>query len=110
MNNRRIIAALLSTSAIALAVPWAHAADTPDQSSFQPGSIASDAAINGRVSAVLMSDPALDGARIRVDTHEGVVSLVGTVEAIAAGLRAVELASGVEGVARVESTLKLAAR
>ena len=44
-----------------------------------------------------MSDPSLTGSKIRVNTTHRVVSLQGTVEAEAAGLRAIELASSVEG-------------
>ena len=76
----------------------------------QAGVAATDAAINGKVSAVLMSDPSLTGSKIRVNTTHRVVSLQGTVEAEAAGLRAIELASSVEGVERVVSVLSLATR
>lgn len=110
MDNRKIFAALLSVSAIALGLPQAFSADVSAPSRAQPGSAALDAAINGKVSAILMSDPSLMGSKIRVDTDKGVVSLRGTVEAEAAGLRAIELASSVEGVVRVESVLTLASR
>ena len=110
MNNRKIIAALLSVSAVALGLPHAFAAEGAAPSSVQSSGAALDAAINGKVSAVLLSDPSLMGSKIRVDTNNGVVSLRGTVDTEAGGLRAIELASGVEGVARVESVLKLANR
>ncbi|MBX3678990.1 BON domain-containing protein [Cognatazoarcus halotolerans] len=110
MNNRKVIAALLSVSAVALGLPPAFSAESAAQSVGQAGGSAQDATINGKVSAVLMSEPSLMGSKIRVDTNRGVVSLRGTVDAEAAGLRAIELASGVEGVARVESVLTLANR
>ena len=110
MNNHKIIAALLSLSALALGLPSAFAVEDSGGSITQSGIAATDAAINGKVSAMLMSDPSLMGSKIRVDTNHRVVSLQGTVEAEAAGLRAIALASSVEGVARVESVLTLANR
>lgn len=110
MNNQKIIAALLSLSAVAFGLPSAFAAEDAATPIAQAGVAATDAAINGKVSAVLMSDPSLMGSKIRVNTTHRVVSLQGTVEAEAAGLRAIELASSVEGVERVVSVLSLATR
>lgn len=97
------LAKILSTTALAFSIPGA--AIGADAGPPALGGTALDAAINGRVAAALMSDPGLEGARIVVDTEDGVVRLEGTVAQRGETGRALELAAGVEGVRRVDNYL-----
>ncbi len=109
VKQRSVIAGILATTALAFAVSLSAKAenDTPRTVS---ANTAVDAAINGKVAAALMSDPGLLGARIDVDTHDGVVKLAGTVVGAGDLRRALDLASQVEGVRRVDNLLEVARR
>ena len=63
----------------------------------------SDADITNAVKAKLSADPAL--AAVNVDTHDGVVTLSGTVNTTADAARAAQLAQSVEGVKSVVNNL-----
>lgn len=106
MKQRSAIAAILATTAVAFALSAGARADEPTTATYQPDT-AVDAAINGKVAAALMSDPGLLGARIDVDTRDGVVSLAGTVVQAQEVRRAMAIASQVEGVRRVDNMLEV---
>ncbi|MCB1914775.1 MAG: BON domain-containing protein [Rhodocyclaceae bacterium] len=109
MTRRSAIAGILSTTALAFAV--GTAAQAADEAGLRRvGDTAVDAAINGKVAAALMSDPGLLGARIDVDTSDGVVSLAGTVIGEREIRRALDLASDVDGVRRVDNLLRVERR
>src|SRR5690606_10625385 len=68
---------------------------------------ASDGTITAKVKAGLVSDPALKGMEINVDTEGGVVMLSGFVESKAEVDKAMQVAKGVEGVSNVKSAIKV---
>ena len=117
MKHRKIITAFLSTTALAFALP--HAAQAGEAAAVAPATAvapttavaasgtALDAAINGQIAAALMADSKLAGARIEVDTKDGVVSLKGKVAADSESKRAIEIASSVKGVQRVDNQLEV---
>lgn len=108
MKHRNSLATIIAVTASAfLIAASAVAADgvALGAGSQALGGTALDAVINGRVAAALMSDPGLQGARIVVDTQDGVVHLKGTVAEGRETGRALEIASGVEGVRRVDNFL-----
>ncbi|MDY0977931.1 BON domain-containing protein [Massilia sp. CFBP9012] len=69
--------------------------------------VASDGNITAKVKAGLVSDPALKGMEINVDTEGGVVMLSGFVESKAEADKAMQVAKGVDGVTNVKSTIKV---
>jgi len=69
------------------------------------GPLIGDAALTAKVKAALLADKDVRGARIDVDTQDGVVTLSGKV-ADAEADRAVEISRAVEGVKLVESRLR----
>ncbi|MCB1956920.1 MAG: BON domain-containing protein [Rhodocyclaceae bacterium] len=109
MKQRSAIAGILATSAIAFAISLSASAQG-DAVRVVSRDTAMDAAINGRVAAALMSDPGLLGARIDVDTENGVVKLAGTVMGAAELHRALDIAAQVDGVRRVDNLLEVARR
>ena len=64
-----------------------------------------DPAVTGAVKAKLLADPAVGGLKIDVDTANGVVTLSGNVKSAAEKAKAVDIASKVENVTRVEDKL-----
>jgi len=68
---------------------------------------ASDGNITAKVKAGLVSDPALKGMEINVDTEGGVVMLSGFVESKAEADKALQVAKGVDGVSNVKSAIKV---
>lgn len=64
-----------------------------------------DATVTARVKAELIKDAGLDGVRISVETHKGLVILSGFVSNGEQLLRAVHIASGVSGVQSVKNAL-----
>ena len=106
VSRRSVIANILKTTAIAFSISvGAHAADSGAAQGI--GDTAMDAAINGMVAAALMSDPGLLGARIDIDTQDGIVSLAGTVIGEREVRRALDIASDIEGVRRVDNLLQV---
>ena len=65
------------------------------------GEIADDGVITSAVKARFIGDDLVKARNINVDTYRRVVSLRGTVDSAAARERALELARGVNNVARV---------
>ena len=110
MNHRKVIATIISTSALAFSVqlPVLAADGRTGNTSSSLSGTALDAVINGKVAAALMSDPGLSGSRIEIDTHDGIVSLRGEVSGPRETRRALELVASVDGVRRVDNLLELA--
>ncbi|MCB1889555.1 MAG: BON domain-containing protein [Rhodocyclaceae bacterium] len=109
MKQRSAIAGILATAALAFAISLSANAENGSARRVSVDT-AVDAAINGKVAAALMSDPGLLGARIDVDTHDGIVRLAGTVVGAADLRRALDIASQVEGVRRVDNLLEVTRR
>jgi hyperosmotically inducible periplasmic protein len=63
------------------------------------------AMVTAHVKAALASDKGTPAHRIHVKTHEGVVTLSGTVASDAERARAEELAAGIKGVTKVDNEL-----
>lgn len=74
-------------------------------SSRTVGEFTDDVGIQARVKLALLNDPEISGLRINTEVKRGVVSLYGRVASRALKQRALELASGVKGVQRVEDRL-----
>jgi osmotically-inducible protein OsmY len=68
----------------------------------------SDGWITAKVSASLAMDKSVDAGDISVDTSDGVVSLSGTLSSADEARSAVDIASSIRGVQRVESRLGVA--
>ena len=68
-----------------------------------------DAGITGMVKANLLADPDVGGLKIDVDTRDRVVTLTGMVKSDAEKARAIELATKVDSVMRVEDRLTVRA-
>jgi hyperosmotically inducible protein len=68
----------------------------------------SDPGVTTAVKSKLAADDTVKAYRIDVDTKEGVVTLAGNVDTPAARVRAVELATGTDGVVRVVDQLVVA--
>jgi hyperosmotically inducible periplasmic protein len=64
-----------------------------------------DAGITAKVKTKLLADAAVSGLQIDVDTRNRIVTLTGTVKSDTEKARAVELASTIENVIRVEDRL-----
>jgi osmotically-inducible protein OsmY len=71
------------------------------------GEAADDAAITAKVKAALIDDDELDAAEINVNTREGIVQLLGTVDDRSDINRATNVASDIEGVRSVRNELVL---
>lgn len=71
------------------------------------GQSVDDAAITGKVKAAILGDRMLKVLDISVKTHEGVVTLSGTVDTRRALAHAVAVAKKVKGVRSVKSELKV---
>jgi hyperosmotically inducible periplasmic protein len=65
-----------------------------------------DDAITARVKTALLNDPEIGAMKIDVATHDGVVTLSGTVPTKRDEARAIDLARRVEGVRQVASQLR----
>jgi hyperosmotically inducible protein len=78
--------------------------DTPnDRLTGDPG-------ITAEIKTRLLADTSVSGLKIDVDTADRVVTMTGTVSSQAEKTRALEIARGVEGVARVEDKLTVRGR
>ena len=72
------------------------------------GQVVADSAITTKIEAQLAADEGLSGSDIHVQTNDGVVTLTGTVANAALRNRAVQIASGTDGVKRVTNGIKVA--
>ncbi|HET7833621.1 MAG TPA: BON domain-containing protein [Gallionella sp.] len=79
------------------------------EQSKKVGEILDDATITSKVKAAIFAEPSLKSLQINVDTVRGVVTLSGSVDSQESSGLAVQLASAVAGVKRVNNHLKLKA-
>ncbi|QID17990.1 BON domain-containing protein [Nitrogeniibacter mangrovi] len=106
MNTRLAYAAVLVTTAAAFGL--ARPVSAGDAGSFYRMAMseaAADAAIKGKVEAVLAMERTLHGTDILVDVKGGVILLSGEVDTAGQRDKAGRLASGVEGVKKVMNEL-----
>ena len=71
------------------------------------GETVDDATITTRVKTALLNDPDVGGLKIDVDTFKGVVTLSGAVKTQAEQQKAIAIASRMDGVKDVKSTLQI---
>ena len=96
--RRFVLAAGLATALIDM--PWALAG-----APVAPASQPSDATVTARVQSALRADPKTAALEVRVKTHEGVVTLSGSVADNDARMEAVHVVQGVSGVVKVENDM-----
>ena len=82
-----------------------EALDAGKDIALATGSAVTDGWVTTKLKAKFADETVLDRSDIRVDTTHHVVTLKGTVRSSAARSRAVEIAAGTEGVARVVDQL-----
>ena len=116
MNHRRT--AVAATAAALMATMTLGACNRADrqeartegrQATAQASATVDDAAITTKVKAALLADDQVKGTQINVDTNGGTVKLTGTVDSATQVQRALEIAKGVNGVAKVENNLMASA-
>ena len=93
----------IGLSALSCAV---YGTDAVMPSPSAPKHTSSDAAINTKLKAKLITDQG-NSLNVRVDTSNGVVTLKGEAKTEQERMRAEELASGIEGVRQVNNKLAL---
>lgn len=81
-------------------------ADDPDRT---PGQTIDDSVITGKVKTALLADDQVKGLQIDVDTMEGVVTLTGSASTQTQVNRALEIATGTEGVRSVNNQITVGA-
>ncbi|WP_148714680.1 BON domain-containing protein [Chitinolyticbacter meiyuanensis] len=104
----RGLAALAFSSVTIAPVIAADTADTKTSTESVAAYI-DDATITTKVKAALASDKQVSALDVKVTTENGVVLLSGNVDTPDAGVRAIEIAAGVEGVKDVKSALTVKA-
>jgi len=87
-----------------VAAPAAPAAGMQEAS---PTGAPTDAAITQAVKEKLLQQPETSSVNIAVDTHEGVVTLSGTVKSAEEKDQVIQVARGTQGVQRVEDRLSV---
>ena len=108
----RLLGALLAGAGMsgmpALADNTAEAKQqTPDDQHTRLGELVDDAWITTRIKALLLKEDALSALKIDVDTKDGMVRLSGQVEKSGQVAQAVDIASKIAGVKRVQVDLLL---
>jgi len=103
VNNYKHFAVLFV--AVLLALFMAGCAATESQRSF--GETVDDSVITSKVKTALFNEPSLSGFEVRVKTYQGRVQLSGFVSSREDIDKAIEIASGVEGVRSVENDMQL---
>ncbi|UXY14943.1 BON domain-containing protein [Chitiniphilus purpureus] len=111
MKTRTLLArgvAVLALSGAMLSPAFATGT-TAATSTAAVGAYVDDAAITAKVKAALLKDKQASATSVNVTTEQGVVMLSGTVDTPDAGVRAIEIAAGIEGVKDVKSALTVKA-
>jgi hyperosmotically inducible protein len=85
----------------------AGSAGSMDRTVGTVGGAASDAVVTATVKSKMMADTSVSGLQINVDTANGIVTLTGHVRNAAERERAIAIARGTEGVAKVEDKLDI---
>lgn len=104
---------LIASLLLATAAPAAFAqeaipkSDVKDSTTSEAGEVVTDAWITTKVKADLLATDGVSGTSINVDTHNGVVTLTGNVASSAEADKAVTVARGIKGVAKVDSQLSV---
>lgn len=83
------------------------AVDKTKDAAVTTGNVVTDTWITGKLKAKFADETVLKGSDIKIDTNKNVVTLTGTVGSNTAKVRAGEIASGTQGVVRVENLLVL---
>lgn len=100
MKKATLLVALASAFTLASGVATADDGRTV-------GGVVDDTAVTAKVKAALIADPVTKAHQISVDTYQGAVKLSGFVETAEAKVKAVEIASGIEGTASVDDSLEV---
>ena len=79
------------------------------QATNAAANVVDNAALTTKVKAALLADDMVKGTQINVESNNGVVTLIGTVDSAAHKSRAEEVAKGVSGVTRVVNNLAASA-
>ncbi len=98
---------LATAASAALAQEAVPRSDTRDTTATEAGEVVTDAWITTKVKAELLATDDVPGTTIDVDTSNGVVTLMGNVNSSAEADKAVAVARGIKGVARVDSQLSV---
>ena len=72
----------------------------------EAGDAIENSVLTSKVKVALLGDPQVKGMQVEVNSRDGVVTLVGSLDSAADVERAIAVAKGVEGVKAVESRLK----
>ena len=106
-----VLSASVAFGTSALAAQTASAQKPADQKADtkKEGNAITDGWITMKVHAQYITEDALDGSDIDVDTNAGVVTLTGTVRTAAGHARAVAIAKATDGVKNVSDKLRVVA-
>ena len=88
-------------------IPVAEAKPAAVDTAPGTGTAPTDAAITQAVKEKLLLQPQTSSGNVAVDTHEGVVTLSGTVKSLQDKEQVVQIARGTQGVQRVEDKLSV---
>lgn len=102
MSFKRVLIAVVAGVAMTSAVACAST-----RTQRAPGEQIDDAALLGSVKAALVADPVTKARQIEVDVHRGTVQLNGFVDSAREKSQATIVATGVEGVMKVENNLSV---
>jgi len=102
---------LMTATALAASVLFSTGAMAADADADAPkqsmGEYASDAVVTTKVKAAFVADDTLSALDIAVETHDGVVTLTGTVGTEAEVEQAARVARDIEGVKQVRNDIKV---
>jgi len=104
MKNTKLLVMLLA-AALAAGCGTMSGGQGGGSSSKTAGDVVDDAVITSRVKTALLADPDISGLKINVDTEKGVVKLKGEIKTMALRKKAESIASGVNGVKKVDNQL-----
>ncbi|MEO8079071.1 MAG: BON domain-containing protein [Caldimonas sp.] len=76
-----------------------------DKTMSKAGEVLEDSAITAKVKTALLADPDVKGLKVNVDTKDGIVTLVGTLDNSANVEKAAGIAKGIDGVKSVDNKL-----
>ena len=102
MSFKRVLIAMVAGVAMTSAV-----ACSTTRTQRAPGEQVDDAALLGRVKAALVADSVTKARQIEVDVHRGTVQLNGFVGSASEKSQATIVATGVEGVMKVQNNLSV---
>ena len=80
---------------------------TVSEKAAEAGKTMDDAAVTAKVKSALITEPDVKALAIDVNTQDGVVTLLGTVDSLAKRDKATQIASSVDGVKSVTNNLKI---